>query len=72
MQSFRSIVKDRDHHVRHLHINQRAEGTLGLPITVDRAQATRGAGEIEKLPANEGGLMSTNTFLSTTADCQVA
>ena len=70
---FHSIVKDINAHLKQLQTEQMQteNGLLVLPLTVYRAQTTWGAGDLEKLVMNEGGLISMNTFLSTTRDSQV-
>jgi tetratricopeptide (TPR) repeat protein len=69
---FHSIVKDLNVQLKQLHVQQKKNGTLVLPMTVYRAQSTWGIGELEKLRASEGNLISMNTFLSTTVDSGVA
>ncbi|CAF4971050.1 unnamed protein product [Rotaria sp. Silwood1] len=66
--SFHSIIKDLNDQLKQLHVQQKKNGKLVLPLTVYRGQTKWGVDEVKKIRANVGGFISMNTFLSTTTD----
>ncbi|CAF1529118.1 unnamed protein product, partial [Rotaria sordida] len=70
--SFHSIIKDLTIQLKQLYKQQIDDGTLNFPLIVYRGQPKLDIGELEKIRANVGGLISMNTFLSTTTYCPTA
>ena len=62
---FHPLIKDVTAQLKQLQTKQRQDGKLQFPLTVYRGQEYLGKGELEKIKANEGHLISMNTFLST-------
>ncbi len=69
---FHRMIKDCDRELRNLHAQQRMDQILTLPLTVYRGQTHLGKNELDKIRANIDGLISMNTFLSTTLRSTVA
>ncbi|CAF1418879.1 unnamed protein product [Rotaria sordida] len=70
---FHPIVKDINRQLQRLQAEQMKNGTLQLPLTVYRGQVEWDSkDELNRLLASEGGLISINTFLSTTFHYPVA
>ena len=69
---FHPVVRDLDAQLKQLCSQQLANRTLTLPLTVYRGLREMNAEELKRIRENIGGLISMNTFLSTSLTCTVA